>query len=141
MCGQDIFQEHTSCGVGADCKSGVHVFQGYAQKRLVFCSYGNILLLVLLTNVRVIYIILATIIIAIVAARIKQVYDKKILHSVGTAEYFNERIGRTLEKDEYVRETALYQPILIDKTIDFQNINHIASSTHKTKNGKEDKIK
>lgn len=98
-------------------------------------------LLVLLTNVRVIYIILATIVIACVAARLKQIYDKKVLHSVGTPEYYNERIGRTLEKDEYVRETALYQPILKDKTIDFQNSSQTASSTHKTKNGKEDKIK
>ncbi len=116
-------------------------FKDMRKNVLSFALMATSFLLVLLTNVRVIYIILATIIIAIVAARIKQVYDKKILHSVGTAEYFNERIGRTLEKDEYVRETALYQPLLTDKTVDFQNSNKIASSTHKTKNGKEDKIK
>lgn len=116
-------------------------FKDMRKNVLSFALMATSFLLVLLTNVRVIYIILATIIIAIVAARIKQVYDKKILHSVGTAEYFNERIGRTLEKDEYVRETALYQPLLTDKTIDFQNSNKMASSTHKTQNSKEDKIK
>lgn len=97
-------------------------------------------LLVLLTSVRVIYIILASIIIACVAGAIKRVYDKKILHSVGTCEYFNERIDRTLEKDEYVRENTLYQPFLTDKTLDMQTDKQIALATRNTKNGKEGKI-
>lgn len=90
-------------------------------------------LLVLLTNVRVIYIILATIVIACVAARLKQIYDKKVLHSVGTPEYYNERIGRTLEKDEYVRENTVYPHDLNDKSGDLQNSINILSPIAPTK--------
>ena len=74
-------------------------------------------LLVLLTDVRVIYIILSSMIVAIVALGLRQVYDKKILHAVGTPEYYNERIGRTLEKDEYIRETDFTLPKCDDKAI------------------------
>ena len=74
-------------------------------------------LLVLLTDVRVIYIILSSMIVAIVALGLRQVYDKKILHAVGTPEYYNERIGRTLEKDEYIRETDFTLSKCDDKAI------------------------
>lgn len=56
-------------------------------------------------------------IVAIVALGLRQVYDKKILHAVGTPEYYNERIGRTLEKDEYIRETDFTLSKCDDKAI------------------------
>lgn len=94
-------------------------------------------LLVLLTNVRVIYIILSTIVIACVAMAIKSVYDKKILHSVGTPEYYNERVGRTLEKDEYVRETDVYHLDSAYKTVDCENIAQISENRAAANNVKE----
>ncbi len=94
------------------------VFTFFKDMRKNALSYALMIasfLLVLLTSVRVIYIILATILVACVAARLKQIYDKKILHSVGTPEYYDERIGRTLEKDEYVRESMFNPTICTDK--------------------------
>lgn len=112
------------------------VFTFFKDMRKNLLSYMLMIasfLLVLLTNVRVIYIILATIVIACVAARLKQIYDKKVLHSVGTPEYYNERIGRTLEKDEYVRENTVYPHDLNDKSGDLQNSINILSPIAPTK--------
>ncbi len=112
------------------------VFTFFKDMRKNLLSYMLMIasfLLVLLTNVRVIYIILATIVIACVAARLKQIYDKKVLHSVGTPEYYNERIGRTLEKDEYVRENTVYPHDLNDKSGDLQNSIKILSPIAPTK--------
>lgn len=94
-------------------------------------------LLVLLTNVRVIYIILSTIVIACAAMAIKSVCDKKILHSVGTPEYFNERVGRTLKKGEYVRETDVYNPYSTYKTANCEKFAHISKIQTVSNNVKE----
>lgn len=59
--------------------------------------------LVLLTNVKVTYIILATFVIGALTVAISNFCKKKLYHSVGTPEYFNERIGYKPQKDEYVR--------------------------------------
>ncbi len=60
--------------------------------------------IVFFTNVSVIYVILATIVICTIATAFRYYYHKRFYHSVGTPPYYNERIGKALEKDEYVRE-------------------------------------
>ncbi len=118
------------------------MFTFFKDMRKNALSYALMLasfLLVLLTSVRVIYIILATIAIACVAAVFKQIYDKKILHSVGTPEYFNERFDRPLEKDEYVREIDVYQPYCNIKTAESVDCKHITDCSDIVKNDKEDK--
>ncbi len=59
--------------------------------------------LVLLTNVKVTYIILATFVIGALTVATTNFVKKKLYHSVGTPEYFNERIGYKPQKDEYIR--------------------------------------
>ena len=59
--------------------------------------------LVLLTNVKVTYIILATFVIGALTVGTTNFVKKKLYHSVGTPEYFNERIGYKPQKDEYIR--------------------------------------
>ena len=59
--------------------------------------------IVFFTNVSVIYVILGTIIISTLLVAFRHFYHKKFYHQVGTPAYYNERIGRPIENDEYVR--------------------------------------
>ncbi len=59
--------------------------------------------IVFFTNVSVIYVILGTMVISAILVAFKYFYQKKFYHTVGTPAYYNERIGRHLENDEYVR--------------------------------------
>ncbi len=59
--------------------------------------------IVFFTNVSVIYVILGTMVISAILVAFKYFYHKKFYHTVGTPAYYNERIGKPLAHDEYVR--------------------------------------
>lgn len=73
-------------------------------------------LLVFFTNISVIYIILATIIICSIAVAIRHIVNKKLYFSLNTPEYYSEKYGRPLQKDEYVRETVDKQAVSTQTT-------------------------
>ena len=72
-------------------------------------------LLVFLVKVDVIYVILGTIFICSVAVAWTSWWQSRHLHMLGTPEYYNERVGKPLEKDEYVGDKAVTNGVLTVK--------------------------
>lgn len=77
--------------------------------------------LVFFTNISVIYIILATIVVCSIAVAIRHIVNKKLYFSLNTPEYYSEKYGRPLQKDEYVRETIDKQAVSAQKTSCYEN--------------------
>lgn len=75
-------------------------------------------LLVFLTDVSVVYIILGAIVISSVGVAAISLRNSKLYHMCGTSEYYNERVGKPLEKDEFFNQTAVDKGILTIKTPD-----------------------
>lgn len=72
-------------------------------------------ILVFLVKVDVIYVILGTIVICSVVVAWQSYYRNHRLHMLGTGEYYNERVGKPLEKDEYVGKKAVDKGIVTIK--------------------------
>lgn len=77
---------------------------------------------VFFTDISVVYIILSTILLLSILTAFKYFYNRRFNHSVGTPEYYCEKYGRKLEKDEYVRETQVKSADLMRKTIEFEDL-------------------
>ncbi len=73
---------------------------------LSFCLIGISFALVFFLNVDVIYIILGTIIFMSLTVGIGSAVKKRIYFVRGTPEYYCERVGKPLEKDEYFSKRA-----------------------------------
>ena len=69
--------------------------------------------LVFLIKVHVIYVILGTIVICSVVVAWQSYFRNHRLHMLGTPEYYNEHVGKPLEKDEYLSEKAVEKGIVI----------------------------
>ena len=64
----------------------------------------------------VIYVILGTIVLCSVVVAWQSYYRNHKLHMLGTSEYYNERVGKPIEEEEYVSAKAVENGILTVKT-------------------------
>lgn len=69
--------------------------------------------LVFLVKVDVIYVILGTIVICSVVVAWQSYFKNHRLHMLGTPEYYNERVGKPLEKEEYVSDKAVKNGVVL----------------------------
>ena len=75
--------------------------------------------IVFVFKVDVIFVILGTIFICSIAVAVKTYATNRRCHTVGTPEYYNERVGKPVEREEYVSEKAVETSlvkIMPDKT-------------------------
>ncbi|MBO4381290.1 MAG: chromate transporter [Clostridia bacterium] len=72
--------------------------------------------LVFLVKVDVIYVILGTIVLCSIVVAWTSYWRSHHLHMLGTPEYYNENVGKPLEKDEYASEKAIDDGIVIVKS-------------------------
>ena len=88
------------------------------MKKTVFSFFLCItaFILVFLVKVDVIYVILGTILVCSVVVAWQSYYKNHKLHMLGTAEYYNERVGKPLEAEEYVSDKAVKNSVLTVKT-------------------------
>lgn len=63
-------------------------------------------------KVDVIYVILGTILVCSVAVAVKMYVTSRRCHTLGTPEYYNERVGKPLDKDEYVSDKAVREELV-----------------------------
>lgn len=82
-------------------------FKGIKKTAFSFALMTISFILVFFLKVDVIYVILGTIVLCSIIVAVKTVVDNKRYFKTGTAEYFNERVGKYLIKDEYVSEKAV----------------------------------
>ena len=64
-------------------------------------------ILVFVLKADVIYVILGTILVCSIAVAVKTYATNRRCHTVGTPEYYNERVGKPVEREEYVSEKAI----------------------------------
>ena len=63
--------------------------------------------IVFVFKVDVIYVILGTILVCSIAVAIKTYTTNRRCHTVGTPEYYNERVGKSVASEEYVSQKAV----------------------------------
>lgn len=63
--------------------------------------------LVFIFDADVIYVILGTILVCSVSVAATSYINNRRFHTVGTAEYYNERVGKPVESEEYVSQKAI----------------------------------
>lgn len=68
--------------------------------------------LVFVLKADVIYVILGTILVCSIAVAVKTYTTNRRCHTVGTPEYYNERVGKPVEREEYVSEKAIDAEII-----------------------------
>lgn len=68
--------------------------------------------LVFVLKADVIYVILGTILVCSIAVAVKTYTTNRRCHTVGTPEYYNERVGKPVEREEYVSEKAIDADII-----------------------------
>ena len=69
-------------------------------------------ILVFVLKADVIYVILGTILVCSIAVAEKTYATNRRCHTVGTPEYYNERVGKPVEREEYVSEKAIDADII-----------------------------
>ena len=69
-------------------------------------------ILVFVLKADVIYVILGTILVCSIAVAVKTYATNRRCHTVGTPEYYNERVGKPVEREEYVSEKAIDADII-----------------------------
>ena len=69
-------------------------------------------ILVFVLKADVIYVILGTILVCSIAVAVKTYATNRRCHTVGTPEYYNERVGTPVEREEYVSEKAIDADII-----------------------------
>lgn len=69
-------------------------------------------ILVFVLKADVIYVILGTILVCSIAVAVKTYTTNRRCHTVGTPEYYNERVGKPVEREEYVSEKAIDADII-----------------------------
>ena len=72
-------------------------------------------ILVFFVKVDVIYVILGTIVLCSIIVAWQSYFRNHRLHMLGTAEYYNERVGKPLENEEYFGEKAVKNGVLTVK--------------------------
>ena len=96
-------------------KAVLSFFKNMRKTIFSFALCITAFILVFLVKVDVIYVILGTIVICSVAVAWTSWWRNHHLHMLGTPEYYNERVGKPLEKDEYVGEKAVASGVLTVK--------------------------
>ncbi len=99
-------------------KAVISFFKDMRKNVFSFILMIAAFLLVFLTKISVIYIILGTIVICTAVVIAKSVRNSRFYHMSGTAEYYCERVGKPLDKDEYFNETAVESGKIKIKTSD-----------------------
>ncbi len=87
-------------------KAFLTFFKDMRKNLFSFALMTASFLIVFFTDVSVIYIMLATIVICAFLVAIKNYRNKRVYLMQGTPEYYSERSGKPLEKDEYVSKKA-----------------------------------
>ena len=96
-------------------KAALSFFKSMKKTLFSFALMIASFLLVFLLKADVVYVILGTIAICSAVVAFTTFYRRKVYHTAGTPEYYCERVGRPLEKDEYVCESAEARGILLPK--------------------------
>ena len=86
------------------------VFSFFKDMKKTVFSFAIMIIsfiIVFVFKVDVIYVILGTIALCSVVVAIRFCVNTKKYHVVGTREYYNERVGKRIDKDEYVSQKAV----------------------------------
>ena len=97
------------------------VFSFFKDMKKTLFSFAIMLIsfvIVFFFKVDVIYVILGTILVCSIAVAVRTYVTNRRCHTVGTPEYYNERVGKPVEKEEYISEKAVNNAILTVKTAD-----------------------
>ena len=95
-------------------------FKNMRKTVFSFALCAAAFVLVFLVKVDVIYVILGTIVLCSIVVAWQSHYRNHRLHMLGTPEYYNERVGKPLEKDEYYADKAAKNGIVTIKTDEIQ---------------------
>ncbi len=93
-------------------KAVLSFFKDMRKTIFSFALMAISFVLVFVLDVDVIYVILGTILVCSVAVAAVTCYKKRRYFVVGTPEYYNEKVGKPLDKDEYVSKKALANKIV-----------------------------
>jgi len=99
-------------------KAVLSFFKNMRKTAFSFALCIAAFVLVFLVKVDVIYVILGTILICSVVVAWQTYFKNHRLHMLGTAEYYNERVGKPLEKEEYFSEKSVENGTLTIKNND-----------------------
>lgn len=86
------------------------VFSFFKDMKKTLFSFAIMIIsfvIVFFFKVDVIYVILGTILICSVAVAATTCFSKRRFHTVGTPEYYNERVGKPLDNEEYFSQKAI----------------------------------
>ncbi|MDE5601577.1 MAG: chromate transporter [Clostridia bacterium] len=97
-------------------KAVLSFFKDMRKTIFSFALMAISFVLVFFFDVDVIYVILGTIFVCSVAVAVTTYVRNRRYHTVGTAEYYNEREGKPLDKDEYFSQKAVDTHEIIIKT-------------------------
>lgn len=101
------------------------VLSFFKDMRKTLFSFAIMLIsftLVFFFKADVIYVILGTIFVCSVAVAVKTCVTNRRCHTVGTPEYYNERVGKPVDNDEYVSQKAVDSAIIKLKAADTAEI-------------------
>ncbi|MDE6060425.1 MAG: chromate transporter [Clostridia bacterium] len=97
-------------------KAVLSFFKNMRKTIFSFALMAISFVLVFFFDVDVIYVILGTIFVCSIAVAITSYVRNRRYHTVGTAEYYNERTGKSLDKDEYFSQKAVDTHEIVIKT-------------------------
>lgn len=103
---QVIFMGVRVCVVVLILKAVLSFFKSIKKNLFSFILTAASFLIVFLTNTSIIYVILGTIFISIIAVCLITYRNNHKFHMLGTQEYYSEVTGKKLGKDEYICEKA-----------------------------------
>ena len=95
------------------------VFSFFKDMKKTLFSFAIMLIsfvIVFFFKVDVIYVILGTILICSIAVAVKTCVTNRRCHTVGTPEYYSERVGKPVENEEYVSQKAVDNAVIKIKT-------------------------
>jgi len=95
------------------------VFSFFKDMKKTLFSFAIMIIsfvIVFFFKVDVIYVILGTILVCSVAVAATTCVNKRRFHIVGTPEYYNERVGKPLDSDEYFSQKAVDKNVVKLKT-------------------------
>ena len=103
-------------------KAVLSFFKNMRKTIFSFALCITAFILVFLVKVDVIYVILGTIVLCSIIVAWQSYYRNHRLHMIGTPEYYNERIGKPLEEEEYVSDKAVENKLVVIKTKEEESV-------------------
>ncbi len=103
-------------------KAVLSFFKNMRKTIFSFALCITAFILVFLVKVDVIYVILGTIVLCSIIVAWQSYYRNHRLHMIGTPEYYNERVGKPLEEEEYVSDKAIENKLVVIKTKEEESV-------------------